>query len=83
MHELFEELSAKDKFVLGHTYGLFGEKKYNLDEIGLKLTMRSDGVEKARRAAEKRLKENYRDSKLHLWRIVHRVVMDEAMKGSM
>ena len=83
LHELFEDLSAKDKFVLQHTYGLFGEKKYTLDEIALRLTMRVDGVEKARHAAEKRLREKYQDSKLHLWRIVHRVVMDEAMKGPM
>jgi len=81
LHELFEELSAKDKFVLQHTYGLFGEKKYTLDEIALRLTMRVDGVEKARHAAEKRLRENYQDSKLHLWRIVHRAVMDEALHG--
>lgn len=81
LHELFEELSAKDKFVLSHSYGLFGEKKYSLDEIGLRLTMRPDGVEKARRTAEKRLRENYQGSKLHLWRIVHRVVMDEALHG--
>lgn len=81
LHELFEELSAKDKFVLQHTYGLFGEKKYTLDEIALRLTMRVDGVEKARHAAEKRLRENYQDSKLHLWRIVHRTVMDEALHG--
>lgn len=81
LHELFEELSAKDKFVLQHTYGLFGEKKYTLDEIALRLTMRVDGVEKARNAAEKRLRENYQDSKLHLWRIVHRAVMDEALHG--
>ena len=81
LHELFEELSVKDKFVLQHTYGLFGEKKYTLDEIGLRLTMRVDGVEKARHAAEKRLREKYQDSKLHLWRIVHRAVMDEALHG--
>jgi len=81
LHELFEELSAKDKFVLQHTYGLFGEKKYTLDEIALRLTMRVDGVEKACHAAEKRLREKYQDSKLHLWRIVHRAVMDEALHG--
>ena len=81
LRELFEELTAKDKFVLQHTYGLFGEKKYTLDEIALRLTMRVDGVEKARHAAEKRLREKYQDSKLHLWRIVHRVVMDEALHG--
>lgn len=81
LHELFEELSSKDKFVLQHTYGLFGEKKLPLDEIALRLTMRVDGVEKARHAAEKRLREKYQDSKLHLWRIVHRAVMDEALHG--
>lgn len=81
LHELFEELSGKDKFVLQHTYGLFGERKLPLDEIALRLTMRVDGVEKARHAAEKRLRKNYQDSKLHLWRIVHRVVMDEALHG--
>lgn len=41
LRELFEDLSAKDKFVLSHSYGLFGEKKYTLDEIGLRLTMRT------------------------------------------
>ena len=43
--------------------------------------MRPDGVEKARHAAENRLKENYQESKLRLWRIVHRAVMDEALHG--
>ena len=57
-------------------------KKYTLEEIGLRLTMRPDGVEKARHAAENRLKENYQESKLRLWRIVHRAVMDEALHCS-
>ena len=43
--------------------------------------MRIDGVEKARHAAEKRLREKYQDSKLRLWRIVHRAVMDEDLHG--
>ena len=30
---------------------------------------------------ENRLKENYQESKLRLWRIVHRAVMDEALHG--
>lgn len=83
LEELFQTLGYKDKFILQHHYGLFGEKKYSLEEIAIKLTMRIDGVEKARKAAEKRLRENYADSKLHIWRIVHRAVMDEAMKGPM
>ncbi|MBQ4517351.1 MAG: hypothetical protein II997_02045 [Clostridia bacterium] len=64
LHELFEALSAKDKLVLQHTYGLLAEEKYTLEEIGLRLTMRPDGVKKARHADENKLKENYQNSKL-------------------
>ncbi len=77
---LFESLPKKDKHILGHSYGAFGYKQKNLDTLSLEQMMTADGIIKARKAALPKMKENYPNSKLRLWRTVYRTVMHEAEK---
>ena len=55
MRRCFKELSAKDKFILGHFYGAYGYTKMALDEIAFSENMRLNGAEKAKKAALDRL----------------------------
>lgn len=78
LKELFDELPKKDKDILGHSYALFGYKRKDLDELCLKHMMKVDGIIKARKAALKKLRQNYPESNLWLWRKAYRMVMREA-----
>ena len=69
--QLFRTLSAKDRAILGHTYGAFGYEKLSADELGLREMLSPDGVTKARKAALERLRNRYPGSGLHLWRDVY------------
>lgn len=80
LKELFESLPKKDKHILGHSYGLFGYKQKGLDALSLEQMMTVDGIIKARKAALRKMKENYSYSKLRLWKKVYRTVMREAEK---
>ena len=51
LERLFRTLSAKDRAILGHTYGVFGYEKLSADELGLREMLSPDGVTKARKAA--------------------------------
>ena len=51
LEQLFRKLSAKDRAILGHTYGVFGYEKLSADELGLREMLSPDGVTKARKAA--------------------------------
>ncbi len=73
-HELFNELSDKDKSILGHSFGVYGYEKYSLDELGLKEMLTVDGVIKAQKAALRHLQALYTGSKLQTWRHVHRLL---------
>lgn len=46
----FKNLSDKDKYILGHSMGVFGYEKKTLDEIALVEMMTIDGVIKARKS---------------------------------
>lgn len=83
LEELFHSLSAKDKLVLGHYDGVFEYKKEQIshDELAERLELSDDGLRKARNTAIEHLREKYKTSTLRMWRIIHRVVMDEARKG--
>ena len=70
LEQLFRTLSAKDRAILGHTYGVFGYEKLSADELGLREMLSPDGVTKARKAALERLRSRYPGSGLHLWRDV-------------
>ena len=76
LERLFRTLSAKDRAILGHTYGVFGYEKLSADELGLREMLSPDGVTKARKAALERLRSRYPGSGLHLWRDVYHALKD-------
>ena len=76
LDEVAQTLSAKDRAILGHTYGVFGYEKLSTDELGLREMLSPDGVTKARKAALERLRSRYPGSGLHLWREVYHALKD-------
>lgn len=76
LEQLFRTLSAKDRAILGHTYGVFGYEKQSTDELGLREMLSPDGVTKARKAALERLRSRYPGSGLYLWRDVYHALKD-------
>lgn len=76
LDEVAQTLSAKDRAILGHTYGVFGYEKLPADELGLREMLSPDGVTKARKAALERLRSRYPGSGLHLWRDVYHALKD-------
>ena len=76
LDEVAQTLSAKDRAILGHTYGVFGYEKLSADELGLREMLSTDGVTKARKAALERLRSRYPGSGLHLWRDVYHSLKD-------
>ena len=71
---LFRSLSAKDRSILGHTFGVYGYEKLSADELGLRELLSSDGVTKARKTALEHLRRRYPGSELQRWREVFRLV---------
>lgn len=55
LEKQFNNLPEKDKYILGHSMGVFGYKKKTLDEIALVEMMTIDGVIKARKSIIKKL----------------------------
>ena len=76
LDEVAQTLSAKDRAILGHTYGVFGYEKLSADELGLREMLSPDGVTKARKAALERLRSRYPGCGLHLWRDVYHALKD-------
>lgn len=76
LDEVAQTLSAKDRAILGHTYGVFGYEKLSADELDLREMLSPDGVTKARKAALERLRSRYPGSGLHLWRDVYHALKD-------
>ena len=76
LDEVAQTLSAKDRAILGHTYGVFGYEKLSTDELGLREMLSPDGVTKARKAALECLRSRYPGSGLHLWRDVYHALKD-------
>lgn len=76
LDEVAQTLSAKDRAILGHTYGVFGYEKLSADELGLREMLSPDGVTKARKAVLERLRSRYPGSGLYLWRDVYHALKD-------
>lgn len=55
LEKQFNKLTEKDKYILGHSMGVFGYEKKTLDEIALVEMMTIDGVIKARKSIIKKL----------------------------
>ena len=60
--------------ILGKTCGVFGYSEASLKEIGMYHMMKESAVEKAKSRAVEKLRESYPDSRLHVWRAVHRML---------
>ena len=67
LEQIFSSLSAKDKFIIGHLYGVFGYEKYSLDKIALMEMMTPDGVRKASNKALERFKKKCDESQCGKW----------------
>jgi RNA polymerase sigma factor (sigma-70 family) len=76
LEQLFQTLSAKDRSILGHTFGVYGYEKLSADELGLREMLSPDGVTKARKAALEHLRQRYPDSALYRWRRAFRKMRD-------
>lgn len=74
LKELFDQLSDKDKNILGHSFGVYGYEKYSLDELGLKEMLTVDGVMKARATALRHLQMLYQGSLLQSWTVAHSIL---------
>ena len=76
LEELFDQLSAKDKYILGHSYGVYGYEKHSIDQIAMREMLTHDGVTKAKKIALKHLRNIYPSSKLHRWLKANRAVKE-------
>ena len=74
LQELFDGLSERDRSILGHSFGVYGYKKYSLNQLGLKEMLTTDGVIKARGTALRHLQGLYSGSLLQAWRVAHRLL---------
>ena len=74
LQELFDGLSERDRSILGHSFGVYGYKKYSLNQLGLKEMLTTDGVIKSKGTALRHLQELYKESRLQTWRAVHRLL---------
>ena len=79
--EVFNSLKIKDRYILGHYYGLYDCEKKPPEQLGLELELTVDGVYKARDAALRRLKQKYHGTPLHLWRRAYVDTKLAALKG--
>jgi len=57
MEQAFSRLEERDRYILGHFFGIFGYEKKTLDELAFEEMMTVDGVFKAKETALKRLRE--------------------------
>ena len=76
LEQLFQTLSAKDRSILGYTFGVYGYEKLSADELGLREMLSPDGVTKARKTALEHLRQRYPDSALYRWRRAFRKMRD-------
>ena len=75
--ELFEQLSLRERYIIGSHYGIFGYKKMTDENIGKMLTKTRDAVMKDIEVILKKLREMYYDnSNLYRWRRAHWLVWD-------
>lgn len=80
LEPMFRSLSAKDRSILGHTFGVCGYEKLSADELDLREMLSSDGVTKARKTALEHLRQRYPGSDLHCWRRAFRLMRDVSLE---
>ena len=74
LEPLFRSLGAKDRSILGHTFGIYGYERLSVDELCLREMLSPDGVTKARKTALEYLRQRYPGSELQRWREAFRLV---------
>ena len=82
LEQLFRSLSAKDRSILGYTFGVYGYEKLCADELGLREMLSPDGVTKARKTALEHLRQRYPGSSLYDWRRAFRLMKGVQAKDS-
>ena len=79
--ELFENLSARDREILGRKYGAFGYEETSVNDIADYMLISRSAVNKAVNSATEILRKEYHNgSKLKWWRLCNRAVKD-ALEG--
>ena len=79
--ELFENLSARDREILGRKYGAFGYEETSVNDIVDYMLITRNAVNKAVNSATEILRKEYHNgSKLKWWRLCNRAVKD-ALEG--
>lgn len=76
LEQLFQTLGARDRSILGHTFGVYGYEKLSADELGLREMLSPDGVTKARKTALEHLRQRYPSSALYRWSRAFRLMRD-------
>ncbi len=69
LKEIFDALPLKDREILGAIFGAYGHKREAVEDIAIRFSMKEDGVQKARQAAIKLIRDKLPHSRLQalLW----------------
>uniref|UniRef100_UPI0040285A9E sigma-70 family RNA polymerase sigma factor n=1 Tax=Ruminococcus bicirculans (ex Wegman et al. 2014) TaxID=1160721 RepID=UPI0040285A9E len=79
--KLFDNLSARDREILGRKYGAFGYEETSVNDIADYMLITRNAVNKAVNSATEILRKEYHNgSKLKWWRLCNRAVKD-ALEG--
>lgn len=79
--KLFDNLSARDREILGRKYGVFGYEETSVSDIADYMLITRNAVNKAVNSAMETLRKEYHNgSKLKWWRLCNRAVR-EALEG--
>lgn len=70
----FRKLSARDQYILGSYYGVFGLEEKTLDELSFEEMLTIEGTRKAKEAALMRLQELCENSEIPVLRWAYRTV---------
>ena len=82
LEQQFRKLSAKEQYILGSSYGVFGFEQKSVDDLSFEEMLTPDGVYKANEAALERLRKLCRDSAIPIWRCVSRLLRQVAQGNS-
>lgn len=81
LRDIFNQLSKRDRFILGHFHGRYGFGKMKKAELAPRLELTIDGVYKTRDAAVCHAKDVFHGSNLRLWRRAYVDTKITATKG--
>jgi DNA-directed RNA polymerase specialized sigma subunit len=75
---LFQKLSARDQYILGSYWGVYGYEKKSAEELAFEEILTPDGIYKAKEAALERLRKLCMDSPILLWRQAYKLTKHAA-----